>query len=149
MSQDKRDDDGQAREGWTIRRDPPESPDGDHPAGASRPPIHVGCGTLGLAAIVGYPVGLALSDAFLGQEGFGGFIGIFVMMLVFGFFTRRFQIMAEQGKRLPGFLGDGEFWKWLGIGAVFGFFFGPLGSGLLAGMGVGIAIYAGKRLLRR
>lgn len=150
MSHDGRDDDQESGGRWTIRRDPPPvSDDGGPSMEATGPLFHVGCGTLSLAAIIGYPLGAAVSYALFGHQGFGGFLGIFVMMLVFGFFNRRFQVMAEQGARLPGFLGDRVFWASIGIGAFFGFFFGPGGGGLLVGMVLGIAFYVGKRLLRR
>jgi len=150
MSNDGRDEDKEPGGGWTIRGEPSSAPLGGEQSGTSSgPTFHVGCGTLSLAAIVGYPLGMVLSDVFFGDPGFGGFIGIFVMMLVFGFFTRRFQIMAKRGARLPGFLGDHLFWVSLGIGAFFGFFLGPVGSGLIAGLVGGLAFFLVWRLLLR
>lgn len=150
MSEDDQGSDQKPRDDWKIRREPSAPSRDDAPGGTGSGPVfHIGCGTLSLAAIIGYPLGAVVAVAFFGEPGLGGFVGIFAMMLVLGFFNRRFQVMADRGARLPGVLGDRVFWGSIGIGAFVGFFFGPKVSGLLVGVVGGLVFYAVRRMLKR
>lgn len=70
----------------------------------------------GAVAPIGYPLGLVVARELTGQQGLGGFAGIVVMILVFGFFNRRAQILAARGRRLPGPFGNRRFWGAISIG---------------------------------
>lgn len=69
------------REKWAMFR----PPDGVH----RTPVFHAGLPTIILAGLVGFPLGQALAVRTTGEPGFGGFIGVFVMLLVFGFINQR------------------------------------------------------------
>lgn len=69
---------------------------------AGRGPIfHVGCLTLVVAAVLGWPLGSSVAQSIWGHNAgpLGGTFGFFAMMLILGFFARRRQIARgdEQG----------------------------------------------------
>jgi hypothetical protein len=84
-------------------------------AARQRPPI-AGCGAMALAVIVGYPLGLVVARELTGQQGLGGFVGIFVMIFVVGWLGNRASGAAARGYRLPGPLGNRNFWGAISIG---------------------------------
>lgn len=88
---------------------------------SARAPI-AGCGTMALAALAGYPPGLVVARELTGQQGLGGFVGIFVKIFVFGFVGRAARSAAGRGLGLPGPLGDGRFWAAISIGLFVAFF---------------------------
>lgn len=62
------------------------------------PIFHIGCVTLIIAAVLGYPLGSSVAQSIWGHNAgpLGGLVGFFVMMLVVGYFNRRRQ-MARMG----------------------------------------------------
>ncbi|HET9065244.1 MAG TPA: hypothetical protein VFN22_05455 [Gemmatimonadales bacterium] len=69
--------------------------------GVHREPIfHIDIPTLILSIVVGFPVGTAAAIALTGQPGMGGFVGIFPVMLVFGYFRRRIQRWGSREERI-------------------------------------------------
>lgn len=90
--------------------------DFDEGGGERGPIFHAGCGTMALAALIGYPLGLVVARELTGQQGLGGFVGIFLMIFILGFFNRRAQILAGRGFRLPGPFGNPKFWGAISIG---------------------------------
>jgi hypothetical protein len=96
-------------------------------------PRHIaGCGSMALAAVVGYPLGLVVARELTGQQGLGGFVGIFVMIFVFGWLGNRVRDAGDRGYRLPGPLGSGKFWGAISLGLFVAFFmpWGELFPGL-------------------
>lgn len=86
-------------------------PDDDAYGEEARGPVfHVGCGTLSLAALVGYPLGALVASLTIGKVGLGGFIGAFVMMFVFGFINQRARLAGPRGFTWLGPLGSRQFW---------------------------------------
>lgn len=84
--------------------------------------FHLGCGGIALAVLLGYPLGLVAARELTGQQGLGGFVGIFALVFLFGFLNRGAQRAAESGFRLPGPLGSHRFWGTISIGLFVAFF---------------------------
>jgi hypothetical protein len=61
------------------------------------PLFHVGCLTLVIAAVFGYPLGASVAEAIWGHNTglLGGFLGFLVMMFIIGYLNRRRQIARE------------------------------------------------------
>lgn len=61
------------------------------------PTFHIGCVTLIIAAVLGYPLGTSVAMSLWGHNAgpLGGFVGFIVMMLIVGYFNRRRQIARE------------------------------------------------------
>jgi hypothetical protein len=72
------------REKWAMFK----PPDGVH----RTPVFHAGLPTIILSGLVGFPLGQALAVRTTGEPGFGGFIGIFVMLLVFGCVNQQWRL---------------------------------------------------------
>jgi hypothetical protein len=73
--------------------------------------------TFALAVMVGFPLGSMVAVSLFGQPGLGGIIGIFAMMLVFGYFNQRLRDRRERGEsvppakiRMPGMIGGRVVW---------------------------------------
>lgn len=62
--------------------------------GSGGPIFHIGCGTLTIAAILGYPLGTSVAKSIWGHNAgpLGGVLGFLALMLILGYFVRRRQI---------------------------------------------------------
>lgn len=68
---------------------------------SSRGPVfHVGCVTLTIALVLGWPLGSSVAQSIWGHNAgpLGGTAGVFVMMLVLGYIARRRQIARGGGE---------------------------------------------------
>jgi hypothetical protein len=93
------------------------------PPGVVRKKVfHVGLVTFVLALMVGFPLGSMVAVSLFGQPGLGGIIGIFLMMLVFGFINQRLRdrgtSLSLKSIRMPGFLRGGTVWFCALAGAI-------------------------------
>ena len=63
------------------------------------PIFHIGCVSLAIAAIVGYPLGSSVAQSIWGHNAgpLGGTAGFFVLMLILGYIARRRQIRRGDG----------------------------------------------------
>ncbi len=62
---------------------------------SSRGPVfHIGCLSLAIAAIVGYPLGSSVAKSIWGHNAgpLGGMFGFFALMLILGYIARQRQI---------------------------------------------------------